>query len=306
MKRFLCILLSFFSLLTINAQEFRCSVAINGQKLLQSTQQFETSDNKYFERMKTTLEDFINSRHWTNLEFQQNEKIDCSISIVLSERSTETNFKGQFSVQMRRPVYNSNYTTGLFNYVESPDIIFTYNENQALEFDPNTYTDNLTSVIAYYLYTMLGIYFDSFGQLGGDVFYEMAQNIAQAAVPSGMAGWKSSEAAKARYWFCENHINSAYQPLRIAYYNYHRLGLDMMTKNQPEARQNIIDALKMIQQVHKVRQNVLSVTQFLDVKMQEILSIFTPAPEDEKREVYFIIKEVSPINASKFKDWKIQ
>lgn len=291
----------------LSAQEFRCAVSINYQKLQQTTQQYASDDKKVFETMKQTIEDFVNNRKWTTLTLEQTEKIDCSISIVLSERSTATDFKGQIQVQLRRPVYNSNYTTGLLNYIEnSSDFQFSFNESQTLEFDPNSFYSNLTSTVAYYLYIMLGMQWDSFGLMGGEPFYQAALNISSAAETSGYKGWRSSEGSKARYWFVENHTNSAYSKLREAYYNYHRLGLDLMTKDQPQARQNIIKALQDVQSVHKVRTNVLSVQQFIDVKIQEIVSIFTPAPDDEKKQVYMIIKDVSPINVTKLKDWNIK
>ncbi|MBP5548738.1 MAG: DUF4835 family protein [Bacteroidales bacterium] len=288
------------------AQEFRCGVNINYQKLQSTTQQYETGDIKIFETMKRAVEDFVNNRHWTNLEFEQNEKLDCSINIILSQRTSATDFGGQISIQLRRPVYNSNYTSGILNYMEgNNDFLFSFNESQPLEFDANTFYDNLSSTLAFYCYIMLGMYFDSFGPNGGEAFFEMARTIAQSASSTAYKGWKSSDSQKARYWFMENHTNSAYEALHSVYYYYYRLGLDMMTKDQPSARQNIIQSLKYLQQVHKKRSNLLSVTQFLDVNIAEIVSIFTPAPAEEQKEIYFIIKDISPINVSKFKDWKV-
>ena len=310
-SRKLCIvLIVMFLCYTAVAQEFRCGVSINYQKLQSTTQQYETTDIKFFETMKRSVEEFINSRRWTNLDFDQVEKIDCSISIILSERSTATDFRGQISIQLRRPIYNSNYTSGLFNYMENNDFRFTYNETHPLEFDPNTFYDNLSSTLAYYCYIMLGMYFDSFGQDAGMPFYEVARTIQQTAASSApdafKKGWNSTDSQKARYWFMENHTNSAYEALHSVYYYYYRLGLDMMTKDQPTARQNIIQSLKYLQQVHKRRANLLSVTQFLDVNIAEIVSIFTPAPADEQKEIFNIIKEVSPINVVKLKDWNVK
>lgn len=305
-RKLLMVLLLTASIASVYAQEFRCGVTINYQKLQSTTQQYETTDLKIFETMKQTVEDFINTRRWTNLEFEQNEKLDCSISIILSERTSATDFRGQLSIQLRRPVYNSNYTTGLFNYLENNDFYFTFNETQQLEFDPNTYFDNLSSTLAYYCYIMLGMYFDSFGPNGGESFYDMARTIVQTAAPSGMKGWASKDGQKARYWFMENHTNSTYELIHSIYYYYYRMGLDMMTKDQPQARQNIIQALRYLQQLHKKRANLLSVIQFIDVNMSEIVSIFTPAPQDEQKEVYNIIKDVSPINVTKLKDWNIK
>lgn len=281
------------------AQEFRCAVSVNYQKLLTTTQGYASDDKKVFDNMKQAIEDFVNSRKWTNLELESNEMIECGISIILSERTSATDFKGQLSIQLKRPVYNSNYTTGLFNYIENNDFMFSYTEGQPLDFDINTFYSNLSSSIGYYMYIMLGLYFDSFGEMGGTPFYDVAQTICQTASNSGYKGWRSSESQKARYWFMENHTNSAYANLRLAYYYYNRLGLDMMTKDQQQARQNIIQALKYIQQVHKVRTNLLSVQAFFDAKISEIVSIFTPAPPEEQKEVYLVIKEVSPANVVK-------
>lgn len=302
----LLILSTFFA--TGFAQEFRCGVTVNYQKLQSTTQQYETGDVKIFETMKRAVEDFVNNRKWTNLELDQVEKLDCSINIILSQRTSATDFAGQISIQLRRPVYNSNYTSGLFNYMEgSNDFHFSFNESQPLEFDPNAFYDNLSSTLAYYCYIMLGLYFDSYGPNGGEPFFEMARTITQTVGSStALKGWKSSDSQKARYWFMENHTNPAYEALHSVYYYYYRMGLDMMTKDQPSARQNIIQALKYLQQVHKRRPNLLSVTQFLDVNMAEIVSIFTPAPPEEQKEVYTIIKEVSPINIVKFKDWNVK
>lgn len=290
-----------FCFCVARGQEFRCTVSINYQKLMNTTQAYESGgDKKVFDNMKQAIEDFINGTKWTNLELEQQEKIECSLSIILSQRTTATDFTGQLSIQMKRPVYNSNYTTGLFNYMEQSNFLFSYNESQPLEFDLNNFSSVLASTLAYYCYIMLGIYFDSFAPYGGQVFYESAQQVVQAVDAVKYAGW-DSRGGRNRYWFMENHINSAYAPLRDAYYSYHRLGLDMMTKDQPKARQAIIEALRGLQQAHKRNTSMLSLQQFIDVKIQEIVSIFTPAPAEEQKEVYNLIKDISPINVVKLK-----
>ncbi|MBQ0015624.1 MAG: DUF4835 family protein [Bacteroidales bacterium] len=298
--RFFGLFLIIVALQPLVAQEFRCSVQLNYQKLQASAQQYSAGDTKVFERMKQALEDYVNGRRWTNIDFEQQERLDCSISLILTEQSSATDFKGQLQIQLRAPTYNSNYTSGLFNYLES-DFQFTFNESQPLDFEANTYFSNLSSTVAYYLYVMLGIYFDAYGPDGGIPFFEMAYTVCQTAESQGGKGWKGSDSQKARYWFVENHTNSAYEDLHKVYYTYQRLGLDMMTKDQPQARKNIIQALTLLRDVHKVRTNLLSVTQFVDVKVSELVSIFTPAPPEEQKQVYALIKEVSPLNAQKLK-----
>lgn len=295
-----------FCFCVARGQEFRCAVSVNYQKLMNTTQPYESGgDKKVFDNMKQALEDFINGRKWTNLELEQQEKIDCSFSIILTQRTSATDFVGQISIQLKRPVYNSTYTTGLFNYMEQPNFQFSFNESQPLDFDPNNFSSLLSSTVAYYCYVMLGIYFDSFTPNGGDFFYQTAQQVAQAVDASKYAGW-DSKGGRNRYWFMENHINSAYADLRDAYYNYHRLGLDMMTKDQTKARQAIITALQNLQAAHKRNTSMLSLQQFVDVKIQEIVSIFTPAPDQEKKLVYDLIKDISPINVTKLKGFNVK
>ena len=303
MRKLLVIAL-LLSLLSVGrAQEFRCSVTINSQKLQTTTQGYESNDKKVFENMKQAIEDLVNGRKWTSMTFEQVEQIDCSIALILSQRTSATEFGGQLQIQMRRPVYNSTYTTGLFNYLESGNFTFTYNESQPLDFDINNFYGNLSSTIGYYCYIMLGIYFDSYSLNAGEPYYALAQQVQQTAESSGYVGWRSSEGQKSRYWFMENHTNGAYSELHEAYYKYHRLGLDMMTKNQPQARQAIIDALQDLMVLNKKRTNLLSVQQFVDVKIQELVSIFTPAPPQEQKQVYDAVKVVSPINVVKLKDF---
>ena len=250
--------------------------------------------------MKQAIEDFINGRQWSQFQFEQQEKIDCSLSLILQQRNSATDFVAQLTVQMRRPVYNSTYTTGLFNYMEQPTFSFSYNESQPLDFDLNNFSSILTSTLAYYCYVMLGVYFDSFAPNGGQAYYEMAQTVAQTVDATKFSGW-DSKSARNRYWFMENHTNSAYADLREAYYTYHRLGLDMMTKDQPKARQAIIQSLQSLQKAHKRNTNMLALQQFVDVKIQELVSIFTPAPAEEQKTVYTLIKDISPINIVKLK-----
>lgn len=301
MRRILSIVLIMFCFCVVRGQEFRCSVSINYQKLMTTTQGYDSGgDKKVFDNMKQALEDFVNGRKWTNLEITQQEQIECSFSIILNQRTSATDFVGQISVQLKRPVYNSTYTTGLFNYMEQPNFSFSYNESMPIDFDLNNFNSILASTMAYYCYVMLGLYFDSFALNGGQPFFETAQQVVQAVDASKYAGWDANS-GRGRYWFMENHINSAYAPLHEAYYNYHRLGLDMMTKDQPKARQAIIVALNNLHEVHKKNTSLLSLQQFVDVKIQEIVSIFTPAPPEEQKEVYNLIKDISPINVVKLK-----
>ena len=303
MRRVVSIMMVLAFLSAVAAQEFRCAVQVNYQKLMTTTQAYESAgDKKVFESMKQAIEDFVNGRRWTAIDFEQQEQIDCSIALILNTRSSATDFSGQIQIQMRRPVYNSTYTTGLFNYMEQGNFNFSYNESQPLDFDVNNFYSILSSTLGYYCYIMLGVYFDSFAPAGGEPFYQLAQQVVQSVDASKYPGW-DSQGGRNRYWLMENHTNGAYAELHNAYYNYHRLGLDMMTKDQAKARQAIIAALVNLQNVNRVRNDLMSVQQFVDVKIQELVSIFTPAPAQEKKQVYDLVKDISPINVVKLKDF---
>ncbi len=304
MRKLCSIVLILCGFLSVRGQEFRCTVNINFQKLLTTTQQYGSeNDKKVFENMKQAIEDFVNGRRWTTMDFQQQEQIECSFSLILNQRTSATDFAGQLSVQLKRPVYNSTYTTGLLNYLEQGNLTFSFNESQPLDFDLNNFSSVLTSVLGYYCYIMLGMYFDSFSPAGGDAFFQLAQQVVQAVNTATYSGW-DSKSSRNRYWFMENHTNSAYAGLRNANYLYHRLGLDLMTRDQAIARQNIIQALENLQQSAKTNPGALSIQQFVDVKIQEIVSIFTPAPADEQQQIYDLVAAISPINTVKVRSFK--
>ena len=304
MRKLCSIVLILCGFLSVRGQEFRCTVNINSQKLLTTTQQYGSeNDKKVFESMKQGIEDFVNGRRWTTMDFQQQEQIECSFSLILNQRTSATDFAGQLSVQLKRPVYNSTYTTGLLNYLEQGNLTFSFNESQPLDFDLNNFSSVLSSVLGYYCYIMLGMYFDSFSPAGGDAFFQLAQQVVQAVNTATYSGW-DSKSSRNRYWFMENHTNSAYAGLRNANYLYHRLGLDLMTRDQAIARQNIIQALENLQQSAKTNPGALSIQQFVDVKIQEIVSIFTPAPADEQQQIYDLVAAISPINTVKVRSFK--
>lgn len=304
MRKVCAILFMLISFVTLNAQEFMATISVNYDKLVNSTQSYESTDTKVFATMKQSIEDFVNGRKWTNLQMDDVEKIPVTIGLTLTKRSSATSYEAQLNIQMRRPVYNSTYTSGLFNYVETSGFSFLYNENDPLEFDVNSYSTNLTSTIAYYLYVMLGLYCDSYALGGGQPFFDLAANIAQVASASA-SGWDASSTNKARYWFVENHTNNAYNTLHSVYYNYFRMGLDRMTQNQDDARAKILLALDGLKELNDAKRNILSVSSFMEMKVDELVSIFAPAPQAEKQKVYDVIYAISPVQVSKMKDWGI-
>jgi hypothetical protein len=294
MKKLFILPILFFTTLFTQAQEFNCSVSVLAP-------QIQTSDRKVFETLQTALYEFMNTRKWTNYTFKVEEKIECSFTLTINERPAIDEFKGTLNIQLRRPAYKTSYNSVLLNYIDK-DIQFKYIEFQPLDFAENTFTNNLTSVFAYYAYVCLGFDFDSFSPNGGTPFFEKAQSVVNQAQNVSEKGWKSVESNKNRYWLIENLINSAYSQIRQANYKYHRLGLDQMYENVDKGRLSISDALELLQKAYREKPGLLSVQLFIDAKSDELVNIYSKASPQEKAKIINVLSEIDPANVGKYQN----
>lgn len=276
----------------LNAQEFFCTVQISAPQLQQ------TNRDK-FNELRQSLYEFINERRWTNYSFTRNERIEATISILITEELSSDEFKGKINLVLKRPVYGTSYTTTLFNY-QDPNFQFQWQEGQALEFEENRFTSNLTSVIAFYLYVFLGLDFDTFQMMGGNPYYEKAQQIVNSAQSAKEPGWKSYESTRNRYWLIENLTNSSYANVRRFLYQYHRLGLDLMYDNMERGRQGVTAALETLQRAHRERPNLFILQLILDAKRDEFINIYSQAAGLEKTKAINILKEIDPSRANEY------
>ncbi len=290
--------LSILLILVLNyitpAQELNCRVQI-------FSQQIQTSNKHIFESMQKDLYEFINNRKWTDHVYSFDERIECSILINLTEQISTDQYKGTLQVQAIRPVYNTNYNSVVLNFKDN-EIVFNYVEFQSLDFNENSFTSNLTSLIAYYIYVILGFDYDSFSLMGGTPYFQKAEKIVQNAQNAQEKGWKSFESQKNRYWLVENLLNSKYAPLREFYYRYHRLGLDIMHNKQAEGRAEIADALLLLQKIYREKPSpyMMLLQVVLDAKSDEFVQVFSESFPDEKSRVVAILKEIDPTNAGKY------
>lgn len=289
MKKIFIIVL--FSMLMIRsyAQELYCNVEVNST-------QIQGSDRRIFETLKNAIYEFMNNQNWTNYKFKYNERLECSMLFNVTERTTSEFFRCDLTIALRRPVFNSTYNTVLFNYIDK-NVEFEYIENQPLDFSTGIFTSNLTSILAYYAYIMLGLDFDSFQLNGGDPYYEAALNIVNSAQSSGYSGWNSSEGTKNRYWLLENLTNPSYSGLRNFYYEYHMEGLDIMYEKPEEGRANILLSLKYLQQVKQARPSLLILQIISDAKRDEFVNVFSEGIPTEKSNAVKILNEFDPSNA---------
>jgi hypothetical protein len=288
----LLVLLLTLSIFRGIAQELKCNVEINSE-------QIQLSDKRIFQTLRSAVYEFMNNRQWSGYEYKQIEKIDCSILITITERVTSNDFKATLTIASQRPVFNSTYNTVLLNTVDN-DFEFNYVEYEPLDFYENTFTSNLTSVLAFYAYIIVGLDFDSFTLNGGDQFYQSAQNIVQAAQNASYRGWKSYEDQRNRYWLVENLTNPAYDPINKFYYEYHLKGLDMMYADPDKGRANILTSLKYLQDVKKQRAGLMILQLITDAKRDEMINIFSKGNSYEKSQAVLILKEVDPAHSSNY------
>ncbi|MEN8249766.1 MAG: DUF4835 family protein, partial [Bacteroidota bacterium] len=255
-----------------NAQDLNCDVIINAD-------QIQTTDRRVFQDMELAIENFMNGRDWSSDEFAPEERIKCSISINLSQMPSIGEFKATVQVRSSRPVYNTTYESIVLNFADR-DWNFEYVESMPLEFNLNSYTSNLTSMLAFYAYIILGLDYDSFGELSGTPFFQNAQVIINSASQSGFPGWGSLESTRNRYSLLEDIMNQQIQPLRIGLYKYHRLGLDIFEKEPETAQSNVIEVLESIKVIKSIYPSSIFVIAFFDAKTDELVNIFEEASMD--------------------------
>jgi hypothetical protein len=293
MKHKLIIFIFFFFISQIvSSQEFLGSVQI-------SASQIEGTDRDAFREMRDALNQFVNNTSWTNFAFEPEERIECTILLTLLERVSSDQYRGKLNLVLRRPVFNSNYNTNLLNYVDK-DIDITYTEGEPLIFAENTFTSNLSSLMAYYLYIFLGLDGDSYSKLGGTPYFEKAQQIVQDAQNAAEPGWKAFEDMRNRYWLVENLMNQQYRPIREAIYEHHRKGLDQMYENAEKGRAAVAESIKLLVKADRAKPGSFLMRLYLDAKRDEIINIFSEGSPTMKAEVVNNMKELDPANGDNY------
>jgi len=276
-----------------SAQEFNFRVELN-------TQQVQNLDPSVITSLKTAMTEFLNNRKWTNYNFKTGERIECTLLFNIQQIVGSDQFTGTFNIIMERPVYHADYHSPLLNMIDK-DIRFRYTPSQSMNFVQNSYTNNLTSLLAYYAYMILGIDFDTFSPDGGTPFYQQAMSIVQSAQNSGEPGWTAGESTKDRYHFVEQMLNKAYEPLRQFLYQYHRLGLDVMAGDVASGRKAVLASLQDLRQVYEKRPGLYDLQLILDAKRNELIQMFSQAPESEKSQMVDTMSLIDPANGNRYR-----
>lgn len=292
------ILLSFLltlSLTKTGAQELNAQFVVNADLVNQTNQQI-------FETLERSLDEFINSQSWSAQDFFPQEKITCSFVLNLSSYNA-SKFEGTLQIQSQRTIFDSNYDSPVLNFLDK-DISFTYQEFQPLFYSPASYESNLVSLISFYVYIIMGINADSLQFKGGDSYFEQAQRIVNLSQQSGAMGWKQNDSNRNRFWLSDTMRSNTFREFREALYTYHRKGLDLMTENPMEAKNNIINALLPLENLYDRRPNAMLLQMFFDAKADEIVNLFSDGPEVDFDRASKMLKKIAPFYQPKWKQIK--
>jgi len=282
-----------FSVLTVSAQELNATVNV-------LIPQQVISPPEFFNTMKSTITEFLNSRRWSKDTWQNNERIQCTFQITIEQQIDNRSFKGSLQVTSSRPVYNSDYKTSLLN-INDRDFEFVFQENTMIQWSNDQHRDNLSSVLAFYAQLILAMDYDSFAMEGGTDYYLACQTIINNAQNTPESGWRSNEKGRQnRFWLIENILSQSFKPIREFLYNYHRNGLDKLAINQAEAIENMSSAIDGLNEVHRIKPSSYNMQVLFYSKSDEIVNVYAPRAVAEKKKVADTCKILDPGNISKY------
>ena len=277
-------------------QELNCQVTVIVDNQIPVT----SVEKEVFDQLKQTVYDLMNNTRWTKDKFKLEERINCNIQIQISSIPSSGTYSGSIQVQSSRPAFNSNYNSTILNY-QDENVTFNFSRNAILIYAPNQYRDELTSILAFYAYFIIGMDYDSFSPQGGTPYFNEAPQIVSLAQSSGNPGWQSSDTKKRnRFYLVDNILHQLFEPLRACNYMYHRKGIDLLYENSEQARKNMFQALNNLNKVVSTRPNSINLLNFVQAKQVELKNVFVDAESAEKTEVVNLLKKIDPANSSKY------
>lgn len=292
MKKTLILLLAamscaLFAAADDDATELNCEVEVNSDKITNVSKDI-------FNDLKQSITDYMNTTKWTNATFSTNEKIYCKLLLTLSSWDNNSGrMKGDLQIQSQRPVFNSTYTTALINFRDTK-VDFTYEQGQQLVFNEMEMEDNLTAILNFWAYMIIGMDFDSFELKGGDPYYERAAQVVRLAQSTGESGWKAFEDNTNRNAVLSAYTDNQTAPIRQLIYDYHRMGLDQMAITVDKGRATITHTLENLGKIYEVAPLSVCLTMFKDAKLDELVNIYSKANTTEKETVYEMLYQVFP------------
>lgn len=267
-----------------------------------NTERAQTQERQIFDEMQAAISQFMNTTKWTNDAFKEEEKIKCNILITFRQRGTAIpNFAADVQIQSLRPVFNSDYETPVFNFLDTK-WQFQYTPDQPLIFAENTFTTELTSLLAFYAYIIIGLDYDTFAPKGGDPFYQRALNIVNNSQQAATGpGWDSQTDTRNRYWLMDNLNSPQFEDFRLALYDYHRLALDSFDQDPEAARKKITECLEKMEKVRQVAPTSATLNAFFDAKLNELINIYERGDLDTRNKAVGILSRIDPSNAANYR-----
>jgi hypothetical protein len=283
-----------FTLLSVGvfAQDLNARVQILSPKI-------QTTNKRAFQALETAMKDFLNGRKWSADNILAQERIDCNFILNITGWDGSSSYTGELQVQSSRPVFNSTYNSTLLNTLDK-DIDFTYTEGQTIDYTDQNYQSNLSSIMAFYAYIIVGLDYDTFSKYSGSPYFLSAQNVVNNAQTGGSKGWKAFDGTINRYWLAENLNNKLYSSLRGFMYDYHRNGLDVMAESPGKGRKVIASILPTLSQVDRQRLGATFPLVFFTAKCDELISIFARADVSDKLQALDILSKADPANGLKY------
>ena len=278
------------------AQDLNARVQVLSPKI-------QVSNKRIFQTLETAMKDFLNGRKWSADQIMPQERIDCNFVLNITSWDGGSVFGAELQVQSSRPVYGSSYSSTLLN-INDRDVDFTYNEGQTIDFSDQNFQGNLSSVMAFYAYIIVGMDYDTFSRYGGTPYFANAQTVVANAQTGSYKGWKAFDGNVNRYWLSENLNNKLYAPLRDFMYDYHRNGLDIMADNANKGRKLITSLLPNLQQINRQRVGSMFPLIFYTAKSDELVSLYSKADPQERTQAMNLLLQTDPANGNKYQTLK--
>lgn len=295
MRKFLLFIVVATAAFSVKAQELNCTVAIDAEQTGQPNLQI-------FKTLETQLREFVNNTKWTDREYKNQERIDCNMSLIISSYDGTT-FTGTLQIQSSRPAFGSTYDTPVYNYFDR-QLSFDYKEYEPLAFNLNSFGSNLVSVVAFHVYTIIGLDADTFELNGGIPYFEIAKQITNTAASGNYVGWRSTDGNQSRYRYNDALLSSVYKEFHDVMYQYHRKGIDIMESDQKAAKQQISDAINILKGINDRRPNSFLVRTFFDAKSDEIQAIFSGGPQVDITKLVENLNKMAPTKQSNWSEIK--
>jgi hypothetical protein len=289
-KKIICALL-FIGFGKIQAQELNARVQILAP-------QVSNINKTTLENLQKTIRDFLNNNKFSNENYKPQERIDCNFIITINSWDGGSGYIAEAQIQSSRPVYNSSYNSTLLN-MSDKNFDFSYNEGSTIDFSDQNYISNISALLSYYAYTIIGLDKDSFSLMGGTPYFKKAQNIINLAQASGSKGWKAADGLRNRFWYSENVLNPIFAELRKFIYVYHLNGLDQLTDNDKGVGQ-ILVALPNLQQMDKQKLGSIFPNVYFASKAEEISNVLSKLNLTDKIKAYNMLADIDPANIGKY------